>query len=162
MGNLKKTMTDEQDIYFEISNNGNLIRLEPIESVKYDSELDWDKNWIKTKVIVKGGNFAGQYFGDFLTIDLENFKLDLHRLYDNLNSTVRFCDLEGYLDIRIIGDGIGHFVVKVRACDVPGIYGSELSFEMTFDQTEIKGLERQLYEITKRYPMIGEFRTRNQ
>ena len=153
-------MTDEQDIYFEISDNGNLIRLEPIDSVKYESELYWDKNWIKTKVIVKGGNFTGQYFGEFTTIDLENFKLDLHRLYDNLNSTARFCDLEGYLDIRISGDGFGHFEVKVRACDVPGINGSELTFEMAFDQTEIKYLERQLYEITKLYPIIGEFKTR--
>jgi hypothetical protein len=55
---------------------------------------------------VKGGNFSGQYFGDFSTIDLEKFRLDLHRLNDNLNSTITICDLEGYLDIRIIGDGI--------------------------------------------------------
>jgi hypothetical protein len=153
-------MTDEHELYFEITDCGNSIRLEPVELVKYDSELVYDKNRIKTKVTVKGGNFSGQYFGDFSTIDLENFRLDLHRLYDNLNSTVRFCDLEGYLDIRIIGDGIGHFQVKVRACDVPGIYGSELSFEMAFDQTEIKNLERQLYEITKLYPIIGDFKTR--
>jgi hypothetical protein len=154
-------MTDEHDLYFEISDCGNFIRLEPVELVKYGSEIVYDKNWIKTKVTVKGGNFSGQYFGDFSTIDLENFRLDLHRLYDRLNSTVRFCDLEGYLDIRIIGDGIGHFEVKVVACDVPGINGSELSFEMAFDQTEIKNLERQLYEITKLYPIIGDFKTRN-
>src|SRR5690606_4933969 len=102
-------MIESEEMYFEIVDAGDIVRLEPLELIKYCSDLDWDKNWIKTKVVVKSGKFSGQYWGEFMTVDFEKFKQELSRLYDNLNGTANFNDLEGYLELKIIGDGIGHF-----------------------------------------------------
>ena len=149
-------MTERQEIYFELFDAGAVVRLEPIELINYNSDLDWDKNWVKTKVTVKGGTFSGQYSGDFMTVDFEKFKQELSQLYDNLNGAANFNDLEGYLELKIKGDGIGHFEVGVKACDQPGVHGSELTFTMGFDQTELKALISQLNGITKLFPIIGD------
>jgi hypothetical protein len=149
-------MTEQQDIYFELFDAGDLVRLEPLEFINYDSDIDWDKNWVKTQVTVKGGKFSGQYSGEFMTIDFEKFKQELSRLYNNLKGTSSFNDLEGYIELKINGDGLGHFNVEVKACDKPGIYGSELSFTMAFDQTELKELVNQLDRITKQFPIEGD------
>jgi hypothetical protein len=148
-------MEEIQDLYFELSNSGNLVRIEPKGRIEYNSDLDYDKNWINTKVTIKGGNFSGQYTADFLTRDFNFFKSELSKLYDNLKGATTFCDLEGYLELKIIGDGFGHFDVAVKACDNPGIYGSELTFNMEFDQTQIKKLTNQLGEIMNEFPIIG-------
>lgn len=155
-------MTEQQEIYFELFDAGNLVRLEPIELINYDSDIHWDKNWVKTEVTVKGGKFSGKYSGNFMTVDFEKFKQELSRLYDNLNGKANFNDLEGYLELKIKGDGIGHFEIQVNACDQPGINGSELSFTMAFNQTEIKELVNQLDRITKQFPIEGDFRIKNE
>lgn len=150
-------MIENQELYFEIFDAGDLVRLEPIELMQYDSDLDWDKNWIKTRVTVKGGKFSGQYMGEFMTIEFEKFKREFTELYDNLSGTAKFSDLEGYLELKINGDGIGHFEVNIRACDQPGPYAKELCFTMSFDQTELKELTHQIEKITKQFPVIGNF-----
>lgn len=155
-------MTKRQEIYFELFDAGDIVRLEPIELIKYDSNIDWDRNWVKTNVTVKGGKFSGQYSGDFMTVDFEKFKQELSRLYDNLKGTANFNDLEGYLELKITGDGIGHFEVDIKACDQPGINASELTFTMGFDQTELKELVNQLDRITKQFPITGDFNIKNE
>lgn len=155
-------MTERQDIYFELVDAGDIVRLEPIELIKYDSDIDWDKNWVKTQVTVKGGKFSGQYTGEFMTVDFEKFKQELSRLYNNLKGTANFNDLEGYLELKINGDGIGHFEVQVKACAQPGINGSELTFEMAFDQTDLKELTNQLDRITKQFPISGDLRIKDE
>jgi hypothetical protein len=151
-------MDERQEIYFELFDAGDFVRLEPMELIKYDSDIDWDQNWVKTKVTIKGGKFTGQYSGDFMTVDFEKFKQELSRLYDNLKGTANFNDLEGYIELKITGDGIGHFEVDVKACDQPGVNASELTFTMGFDQTELKELVNQLDRITKQFPITGDFK----
>lgn len=151
-------MTDRQEIYFELFDSGNLIRVEPIAYANCDAEIDWEKNWITTKVTVQGGKFSGQYLGDFRTVDFEEFKQELSLLYDNLNGTAHFHVLESYLELKIKGDGIGHFEVEVTACDEPGVNASELTFTMSFDQTELSELINQLTRITQQFPVIGDFK----
>jgi hypothetical protein len=146
-------MKDEKEIYFEIVDSGNIVRLELIKLINKNSKHDWDRNWIITKVTIKGGAFSGQYNADFMTVDFEKFNRELSSLYDNLNGTANFKDLEDYLELKIIGDGLGHFEVDVIACDQPGIYGSELKFKITFDQTQIKELVNQLDLINKEFPV---------
>ena len=155
-------MYDRQEIYFEIFDAGDIVRLEPIELIKYNSELDWDKNWIKTQVTIKGGKFSGQYSGDFMTVAFEKFKQELSQLYDNLHGTANFNDLEGYLELKITGDGIGHFEVNIKACDQPGVNASVVTFTMGFDQTELKDLVNQLDRITKQFPITGDFNIKNE
>lgn len=149
-------MLDDQEIYFEIFDSGNLVRLEPIEYINYNSDSDWDKNWIKTKVTVKGGEFSGQYSGYFMTTYFETLKHELSRLYDNLAGVATCNDLEGFLELKINGDGFGHFNVNVKASDQPGLYTSELIFNLQFDQTELRRLSNQLKHITKHFPVIGD------
>ena len=35
------------------------------------TDIDWDKNWVRTQVIIKCGKFSGQYLGEFMTVDFE-------------------------------------------------------------------------------------------
>lgn len=149
-------MTERQEIYFELFDAGDIIRLEPLELVNYGSTLDLYRNWVKTKVTVKGGKFSGQYLGEFATLDFENFKQELSQLYYNLKGTANFNDMEGYLALRIKGDGIGHFEVQVKACDHPGVNASELTFTIGFDQTELNELLNQLDRITKKFSISGD------
>lgn len=154
-------MTERQEIYFELLDAGDIVILEPLELFKYNSDLDWDRNWVKTRVTVKGGKFSGQYMGDFKTVDFEKFKQELSQLYFNLEGTSNFSDLEGYLELKIAGDGIGHYDVDVKACDQPGINTSELTFTMGFDQTELNDLVNQLDRITNQFPINGDLKIEN-
>ncbi|TWJ03445.1 hypothetical protein JN11_00988 [Mucilaginibacter frigoritolerans] len=143
---------------FELSESGDIVRIEPLEYLRYDSNLDWDKNWIKTKVFIKGGAFSGEYIADFMSVDFLRFRNEFNALYDNLSGSAYFYDLEGYLEMKIKGDGFGHFNVDVKACDAPGVNASYLTFWMTFDQTYIKQMVRGLDAIIKEFPVVGNLK----
>ena len=146
------------DTYFEISESGNIVRIEPMGFRKYESDIDWHENWIKTKIFVKGGSFSGEYIADIRPVDFVQFKKSLNVLYDNLSGAAEFNDVEEYLTLKIKGDGIGHFEMQVTACDKPGFEASYLNFTMHFDQTYIKGLVNNLNKITEEFPVTGNFR----
>ena len=77
-------MIEEQELYFELFDAGNIVRLEPLKLIAYDADLDWDKNWVKTTVTVKGGKFSGQYSGDMMTVDFEKF--NRFKLVDDISA----------------------------------------------------------------------------
>lgn len=144
---------EEQDeIFFELNCEGNFIRVTPIEFINYNSELSWDKNWIKTKIEIKAGVFTGKYLGEFMTHDFVNFKKELQHLYANLNSSATFDGLEGYLKLTIKGDDLGHLDLTCIATDKP-VDGNELVSHLILDQTYIPALLRQLDEIIKAFPV---------
>ncbi|MCY4779077.1 hypothetical protein ORI89_05410 [Sphingobacterium sp. UT-1RO-CII-1] len=147
-----------EDLEFQIKSDGDFVKLNPAGLIYYDSILDWDKNWIRTVITVQGGVFSGKYNADLTTFDFDNLKCDLEKLYDNLGGEMEFDDLEGFLSLKIVGDGTGNFVAEVTCNDAPGIYSSELSFQISFDQTYIKDMVRRLDEITKRHPVVGDFK----
>ncbi|HZZ75646.1 MAG TPA: hypothetical protein VFE04_06930, partial [Puia sp.] len=124
-------------------------------------EIELDNNWIITQVTIKGGKFSGQFDAEFLTIDFERFKQELRPLYEDLKGSATFSGIEGYLELKVIGDGLGHFDVAVTACDQPGI-GGKLTFIMAFDQTYLTDLISQLDRITKHFPIIGNFNIKNE
>lgn len=144
----------EQEIYFEITDGPDLIKIEPLRWTHIDAELDWDKNWIHSRISIKGGAFRGQFNCELLTRDFELFKRQLKSAYKNLNETATFDTLEGQIEIKCVGDGLGHFKVDCIALDEPGI-GNELNLKMIFDQTSIPDLIRQLDTITKTFPIQG-------
>ncbi|MGN6541402.1 MAG: WapI family immunity protein [Ginsengibacter sp.] len=154
-------MTQYSEIYFEIFDGGDMIRVEPYQGIKYDSALDWDRNWIKTKVTIKGGVFSGQYVADFMTTDFELLKRDFKKLERDFNATANFEPLEEQLKLNISGDGLGHFEVKCIAQDQPGV-GGTLSFVLSFDQTEIARLIDELDKITKAFPISGDMTLKNE
>ena len=69
--------------------------------------------------------------------------------------------LEGQLVLEIKDDGLGHFEVHCTACDQPGISG-KLAFELSFDQTGLKRLIRELDTITKMFPITGDMNIKNE
>lgn len=154
-------MTQYSETYFEIFDGGDIIRVEPYQAIKYDSALDWDRNWIKTKITVKGGAFSGHYVADFMTTDFELLKRDIKKLDKDFNGTANFEPLEGQLKLNISGDGLGHFEVKCIAQDQPGI-GGTLSFTLSFDQTELARLINELDKITKAFPISGDMTLKNE
>jgi hypothetical protein len=145
----------EEELCFEIFDNGNFIRLTPVKISYPDATTDWDKNWIDAKIEVKAGPFTGAYSAQFRTTDLQYFRKGLAIIYDDLNGCAIFEELEGYLKINIKGDGIGHFEADCIACNNPGYGVITLNFELHFDQTQIMPMIRQLDVIMASFPMVG-------
>ena len=151
----------DDKLYFEITDGLDTIKIEPMNLTYPDAEHDWDKNLINSKVSIKGGAFRGQFDAQFMTVDFEKFKQELRRVYNDLKGYANFNCLEDYLELKVKGDGIGHFSVDIIANDNSA--KSKLEFELTFDQTQIPELLRQLDTITKRFPITGkEFKIRNE
>ncbi|MEI5984971.1 MULTISPECIES: hypothetical protein [Sphingobacterium] len=147
----------DEDLKFEINDDGQFIRITPIG--KMNDGSDWDKNWIKTQIELKSGGFIGSYEADLTTFDFKILKEGLSRLYNNLNDKMTFNDLEGYLELIIQGDNTGNFTIQITCNDKPGIYSTQLQFEMHFDQTYIMPLVKRLENITNRFQIIGDFNT---
>ena len=148
-------MEQSNNRYFEISDSGNYVRIEPINRIHYNSQHISDENWINTKIVVKAGVFNGEYLSYIMTSDFEHFKHELKNLYNNLSGTALFCPLEEQLKLSIKGDGIGHFNVDCKAQDQAGV-GNLLLFDLNFDQTMIPTLISQLEIITEAFPIIQD------
>jgi hypothetical protein len=148
-------MAENEMIYFELKDSGDFIRIGLLKLNYPNAELDFDRNWIKSYVEVKAGGFSGQFECDLMTTDFERFKQSLSKLYNNLDGTASFTSYEGQVEIKIEGDGIGHFVADCSVMDNVGI-GNQLDFEINFDQTIIPEMVRQLDCITKKFPVLGD------
>jgi hypothetical protein len=140
---------------------GDIIRIKPLFLTFPKAKLDIDRNWIKTQVTVKGGVFSGQFDAEFMTADFEIFKRQLKKLENDFNATAKFEPWEQQLVLKIKGDGLGHFEVDCEATPEPHL-GQTLTFSISFDQTEIKELVRQLDKITKAFPIDGDFKIHNE
>ena len=154
-------MTQHSETYFEIFDGSNRIRVEPFKVTTYDSAIDWDLNWIKTRITIKAGVFNGQYIADFMTTDFELLKRDLKRLYKDLHGEAKFEPLEGQLILHLLADGLGHFEVTCIAQDQPG-FGARISFKLHIDQSDLPGLIDEIDKITKAFPMVGDMKLKNE
>lgn len=143
----------QDNLYFEISNGGDIVRVAPKERTHLGATDYWDKNWITTIISVQGGAFSGKYEADFMASDFETFKQELELLYENLKGGATFSGLERQLELKCIGDGLGHIKIDVVAQNFPG-YGAELTYTINIDQTFIKPLVKQLDEITKAFSVM--------
>jgi hypothetical protein len=133
-------------LYFELKSNGDVLRVDLIGLSHPNSQLDWDRRWVKSLVTLKVGGFSGEFKCDLRIDDFESFKDELLILYDKLDGTALFETLEGQLTINIKGDGIGHLEAKCSAMDFVGT-GNKLDFEISFDQTIIPRMVRQLENV---------------
>ena len=145
-------MTDKETTYFELKDGEDFIRIELINLNYPHAEIGWDRNSICSKVNVKAGGFSGQLNCDLMTTDFEKFKRELSKLYEELTGTASFDTIEKQVDIKIQGDGIGHFEADCSVMDSVG-FGNKLEFKIDFDQTLIPELIKQLNHITKTYPI---------
>jgi hypothetical protein len=80
---------------------------------EYSTATDyWDANWLSCKVEIAAGAFRGNVDGMIRTEELENFNGHIRRLYERLDGEAEFSTLEGWLSIRLIGDGRGHIEAR--------------------------------------------------
>ena len=148
-------MNDNGEYQFEIKGYGNFIRIVPLRFMHPNAEMDWDRNWIETHIEINALPFSGNYNVSLLTRDFEIFKQELKRIYDDLAGAAMFDSLESEIEIKIKGDGLGHFKANCKATDRTTVDGSELSFVIDFDQTQIPELIKQLEEITTAFPFFS-------
>ena len=144
----------DSEIYFEIIDGSDILKVEPLEWANPNSDNDWDKNWIRSRVTVKGGAFSGKFLCSLYSWDFELFKRSLKKAYDNLEETATFATMEEQIQINCFGDGLGHFKVDCKTMDQAGT-GNELRFKMSFDQTTIPNLVIQLDNITRAFSVRG-------
>jgi hypothetical protein len=148
-------MTDNCTKYFIIGkDNSDFLKVEVLNYVRPDLSDYWEANWIFSRINIKAGSFSADYIAQLQTTDFREFKKGLDRLYNDLKSATQFYSLEDWLTIIISGDGLGHFKVDCKACDLPG-RGNRLEFKMHIDQTEIPSLVKQLSEILDKFPVKG-------
>jgi hypothetical protein len=119
----------------------------------------WDGNWLRAKVEVASGGFRGRVSGDLRAEEFSRFYEELSRLRESLRGTAGFATLEGWLSIRVVGDGRGHMRFECRIMDQPGI-GNFLTCTFDLDQTFLEPTLLRLRETLDRYPVIGEVPTR--
>jgi hypothetical protein len=145
---------ESEEVFFEIKAGGDYIRVIPSKLSYKNCDNPWDRNWLTAEVKVKAGAFFGQYEAQFMTVDFREFKKRLEYLYDHLESSAIFEDLEQYLKINIKGDGLGHLEVFCEASDNPGYMARHIMFYLSIDQTYIPQLISQLKEIDHEFPVI--------
>lgn len=141
-------------MFYELKGSGDFVRITPMILSPVESPSDWESSWIKCLVSVKAGGFLGSFKCDLQKNDFGIFKDELSQLYDELEGKAFFHSLEGQIEIEIKGDGIGHFVASCCVMDSAGV-GNKLEFELSFDQTIIPEMAKQLSNITDLFMVTG-------
>lgn len=114
----------------------------------------WDGNWIETEARIVAGSFHGVICENLRSEELDGLKAQMIGLYRNLEGQASLETREGWLNIQIEGDGIGHFVANCEAKDRVSD-GNILTFSLQFDQTDIHEIVRDLESILEQFPVVG-------
>jgi hypothetical protein len=139
------------EIFLEIIDNGDFIKVTPQGFTYPDTDNEWDSKWLRAEVQIKVGAFAGNYIGEFMNVDFFELRKHLTYLYDHLGSSFTFEPLESYLKLTFKGDGLGHIELFCQASDNPGWNASNFEFYLNIDQTFIPKLINQLDLIIEEY-----------
>jgi hypothetical protein len=99
-----------------------------------DSQLarEGSEGWTEADVTVKLGAWSGRYSAAFHESDFKGFASGLRSLYETLSGEAALLSMDGYLDLRLTGDGYGHISVVGEAWDQPR-YGTHLAIEFEVD-----------------------------
>jgi len=115
----------------------------------------WDGNWVWAAVEVQAGGFHGSVGGDLRAEELADFRDQLARLQESLRGTAEFTTMEGWLSIRVDGDGRGHVAFRCVVRDPPGV-GNTLDCTLATDQTFTRTTVAELAAAVREFPVIGE------
>lgn len=147
-------MTDTDKVRFILGKETSEYLLILVDNYAFPDSTDfWDGNWINARIKIKVGGFIGDYIAQLRNVDFLDFKSALERLYDKLDGYANFYCLDDYIQIKIKGDGLGHFLADCVAIDNPGMYAHELKFSIDFDQTEIHSLTKMIDDILIKFPI---------
>lgn len=94
----------------------------------------WDDGWLQTSVEIRSDGFTARLNPYFEISDFQVFLKQLAELYDKLSGTASLVPMEGQLELKLTGDGIGHITAKGKAF-ARATYGTMLEFEFGTDQT---------------------------
>jgi hypothetical protein len=130
------------------------LLVEPGRYERPEADDFWDGNWVRANVTVVAGAFRGSYAADLRADEFEQFHRELAELYRALIGEARYKALEPWLDIRVVGDGLGHLKATCELRD-DSSFGARLWFELTFDQTELKLRLADLAELVRLFPVRG-------
>lgn len=114
----------------------------------------WDGNWLRTKVAVQVGGFAGTFAADLRAEEFRSFRDQLARLYETLDGEATFTTMEGQVLLVLAGDGIGHVSVSADLVDAAGI-GNRLHCELAIDQTYLAAVLDSLDAVDAAWPVLG-------
>lgn len=151
-------MDDSLTTYFEIRTFGDSLKIEVLEYITYNSDLDWDNNWLRTEISVGCGDFSGTYIAELMTLEFKELRNQFDYLYHNLTASTLFKDRENQLSFEIKGNGNGKFELEGIAYGSSSEYCAKLYFTLDFDQSYIPGFIKMLDTILQQYPVIGNFR----
>lgn len=140
--------------YFEITDAFDIVRVTINGFTKKSTKVVNNKGWLDIEITVKGCTLGGSYHAEFLPISFHRFRQQLISLMYGLDKTAVFDGVMGYLKLEFENKHEGFAEIKVKACDVPGI-GSELTFKMNIQLTDINELVLQLDSILSRYPLLN-------
>jgi hypothetical protein len=119
-----------------------------------DSTDFWDANWLVCSVEVTAGAYRGCYDSSIHTEELERFYQQVGGLSERLVGEAELATMEGWLMIRLIGDGRGHVEVICRLRD-NSASGNTLECRLSVDQTFLPPLLRQLATVMRVYPVVN-------
>lgn len=142
-----------EEIYFELSDSGDSIRICINGLDNSDTEKDCGIYWLKSEIFVKAGGFSGNFKASLENFDFEDFLKQLKSLYIKLDGSAVFQTIENQVKINIVGDGIGHLSAKCELMDFAGS-GNVLLFKINFDQSHLPKIINQLEIITNKYPVV--------
>jgi hypothetical protein len=114
----------------------------------------WDGNWVMASVGVQAGGFRGSVGGHLRAEELADFHEQLARLQESLRGTAEFATMEGWLSIRVEGDGRGHMECRCVIRDEPGI-GNTLDCTLSTDQTFTRSTVAELAAAVQAFPVVG-------
>jgi hypothetical protein len=118
-----------------------------------DADDFWDANWILCAVDVNAGAFRGRVDGMIRAEELEDFARQIDRLVASLDGEARCTTMEGWLDLRLVGDGRGHVSASCRLCDHPASHNT-LDCRIEADQTYLPMLVRGLAGLIQSFPVL--------
>jgi len=122
----------------------------------YPESKDYgDGNWLGSEIYFSLGAFNGSIKAHLRSSEFETFLEKVKILYDKLKGVAEYSSMEGWLSIKITGDGRGHMLIEGVICDDPDI-GNKLIFIINYDQTGLKNTLEGLEYILEKYPVIGK------
>jgi hypothetical protein len=114
----------------------------------------WDGNWLDCTAEVTAGAFHGRLDRSLRAGELDRFRGQLARLHETLTGEAVLETMEHWLMIRVAGDGRGHLEASCRLCDGPAL-GNVLECRLSFDQTFLPTVVRQLETAMQTHPIVG-------
>lgn len=133
---------------------GDALSLKPLYRVYPEEQDYWDGNWVQTEVEIKVSAFRGRISANLRAEEFVEFQQQLESLDSNLSGQARFHTMEEWLEMKVKGDGLGHFSVAAIARDPAGS-GNRLEFHLTFDQTYLAAILSGFRAATAAFPVRG-------